>query len=272
MEENTSRGLVPVREETVNFYGDELAAAQMEDGTIMVPLRPIAEALGLTWPSQTQRVRRDPVLSPLQGVIMMKTPGGEQGFLALPLKVLPGWLFGIDSRRVRPELREKILRYQQDCYEVLWQHFKGQIMPEAPQVQASGAQRALQIAEAVYEIARQQVELERRNDTMADYMRGHVRKVNSELAEHDQRLSALELQVGGAGLISDSQALEIAGAVKAVAHALSEKGEKSAYQRVYGELYRRFNVSGYKNLPTARYEEAMAWLKGWHEEITGNTG
>jgi hypothetical protein len=38
--------LVPVSEEMVDFYGDQVPAVQLEDGTIMVPLRPICENLG----------------------------------------------------------------------------------------------------------------------------------------------------------------------------------------------------------------------------------
>src|SRR4051794_38910663 len=80
--------IVPVRAQTVDFYGDQLPAAQTDDETIYVPLRPICEALGLDWPSQTRRVRRDPVLvGALRWVAIMTTHRGEQRFLALPLKL-----------------------------------------------------------------------------------------------------------------------------------------------------------------------------------------
>lgn len=273
MQGDTSQALVPVREEMVTFYDDTIMAALLDDGKILVPLRPICENLGLAWSSQLQRTRRDPALAAALSSVFITNTGsvtGASSMIALPLDMLPGWLFGVSPTRVKAELQEKVNRYRAECFRVLWEHFKGQVMPSPPMmVTATGAEQALAIAEAVVEIARQQVELERRHNTMADYMRGHVRNVNAKISEYGERLTALELQVGGAGLISDGQALEIAGAVKAVAHALNEKGEKSAYQRVYGELYRRFNVSGYKNLPTARYEETIAWLKGWHEEIVG---
>lgn len=50
---------------------------------------------------------------------------------------------------------------------------------------------------------------------------------------------------------------------------LTEKVEKTAYHRVYVELYSRFSVSGYENLPTALYDTALAWLKALHEKIIG---
>jgi hypothetical protein len=58
--------LVPVDERVVDFYGDELTAVLVEQGgrpEIYVPLKPIADYLGLTWGSQYNRIQRDPILS-----------------------------------------------------------------------------------------------------------------------------------------------------------------------------------------------------------------
>src|SRR3954469_18212030 len=115
------------------------------------------------------RLQRDPVLAPtVRSVIIMRTDRGEREMVALPLKLLPGWLFGIQASRVKPELREKILRYQRDCYEVLWNAFKAEILPTvpAPLMELSGAALALEIGEAITTLARQQLDLEGRFTTM----------------------------------------------------------------------------------------------------------
>lgn len=83
--------ITPVREQMVDFYGDQLLAAQDADAIIWVPVRPICEALGLDWPSQYQRIKRDAVLAAKQGVVIITTPGRVQSTVALPLKLLPGW-------------------------------------------------------------------------------------------------------------------------------------------------------------------------------------
>ena len=264
--------LVPVREQAVDFYGDQVLAAQLADGTILVPLRPLCEALGLEWSAQTRRVRRDPALAPAAGVAIMATPSGRQAMLCLPLKLLPGWLFGVTVSKVRPELREKILRYQQDCYEVLWNAFKADILPAPPPSDLAGAELALEIAEAVAALARQHLDLERRYTTMADYMRGHVRQTNLTLADHADRLQGLELRLGGGATISEVEAQELQQAVKQVAMALHQhtgQPVSTAFQLVWGELYKRYRVGAYRNLPTARYAEALAWLHGWYEELEG---
>lgn len=44
------------------------------------------------------------------------------------------------------------------------------------------------------------------------------------------------------------------------------------YGKVYSELYRRYRVTTYKNLPRQRYDEALAWLGQWYEEIERGKG
>jgi hypothetical protein len=49
--------------------------------------------------------------------------GGDQKTLALRLDMLNGWLFGISAARVKPELRETLICYQRECFDVLARHF-----------------------------------------------------------------------------------------------------------------------------------------------------
>lgn len=47
---------------TVNFRGDELYGFRQDDG-VFLALKPVVEAMGLTWEPQRQRIQRDPILS-----------------------------------------------------------------------------------------------------------------------------------------------------------------------------------------------------------------
>ena len=42
----------------------------------------------------------------------------------LPVKFLPGWLFGISASRVEEDLREKLIRCQRESCYVLWEAFQ----------------------------------------------------------------------------------------------------------------------------------------------------
>ena len=177
--------------------------------------------------------------------------------------------FSISSGRVRPELAEKINRYRAECFQVLWDAFKQDIIPSPLPLPAdlSPVAQALALAEAVANLARQQLAyegrlgaVEDRQAVMADYLRGYIPRM-------EERVTALELHLSAGAVISEAQAAELALHVKTVAAALEQKGAVNGYQRVYSDLYRRFRIASYKNLPAARYQEALDWLQGWYDEV-----
>jgi hypothetical protein len=266
-----TQALTPAEVRTVDFYGDQVTGAVVGSGEIYVPIRPICEYLGLDWSGQYQRIRRDEVLSEALrtiriergesvGVTPTKSRRGDPNILCLPLKLLPGFLFGISTERVKDQtLREKLIRYRRECYDALWEVFKPEILGAAelsPTSEPSGAAIAYELATAVQHLARQQLDFEQRLDKSARWARGI-----------EDRVSALEMEVSPQEHISDAQAAELAGAVKNVAAAL---GGHSSYGTVYAELYRRFGISTYKNLPHRRYDEALAWLRKWFEEVSSS--
>lgn len=108
---------------TVPFHGQTLAAV-LVDGVPCVAIRPICAALGVDYSSQVKRIRRDAVLG---STVVMTTTVAEDGkqreTFALPLSKLNGWLFGINTSRVRPELRERLTQYRIECFDVLARHF-----------------------------------------------------------------------------------------------------------------------------------------------------
>jgi hypothetical protein len=87
----------------------------------------------------------------------------------------------------------------------------------------------------------------------------------------ERRLSTLELHLNPHEQITEVQAGELALAVKAVGQVLSGPDrKKNGYQLVYSELYRRYRISSYKNLPQGKFDEVMTWLHQWHTELTGD--
>jgi|GEM_PF-512468 len=276
----TNRALVPLQQHRVRFYGDDITGVLIEregrPAEWYVPLRPITEFLGLDWSGQRVRTNSDAVLGPSLisvEIISTQKPGRGQrnrALLCLPLRYLPGWLFGLNPGKMKPEIAAKITLYRRECFDILWQALAPQILPTSlPATQPlAGAALALEIATAVQHLARQQLDLESRvgpvagrQEVMADYMRGFV-------SDTKHRLTALELQLSGGATISEAQATEIALAVKNIGQALAAQGDKAGYGRVYGELYRRYGIGAYRNLSAARYMEVMAWLHQWYSDVT----
>jgi hypothetical protein len=46
--------------------------------------------------------------------------GKQYEMVTIPFKFVFGWLFMIDSRNVKPEARESVLKYQLHCYNALY--------------------------------------------------------------------------------------------------------------------------------------------------------
>ncbi|SPY32484.1 phage antirepressor N-terminal domain-containing protein [Pasteurella canis] len=45
--------------------------------------------------------------------------GRIREMLCMPLKKLNGWLFSINPEKVRSDLKEKVIQYQEECFEAL---------------------------------------------------------------------------------------------------------------------------------------------------------
>jgi hypothetical protein len=121
--------LVPLQVRQIDFYGDEITAVVLEQNGrqgVSVPLRPICEYLGLSWSSQLQRLREDEVLSEALSSVLLSNTQARQRYsvICIELEFLPGWLFTLNPKRVRPDLQDKIQKYRRDCYRVLWEAFQ----------------------------------------------------------------------------------------------------------------------------------------------------
>jgi hypothetical protein len=113
---------------SINFHGTSIPTFSVE-GIVRVAMKPICDAIGLQWEAQLKRIKRHPVLNTCMSMMDAQLPGDQQRrcFITLPLSKLNGWLFGVDASRVKPQVREKLVEYQSECFDALsdyWQ--KGQ--------------------------------------------------------------------------------------------------------------------------------------------------
>ena len=263
------KALAVVEQKIVQFYGDEIIAIRAQDGAVYVPVRPICDLLGVDWSSQRQRIARDPVLAEvIKPCVVVTTTQGQpdqrREMLALPLDYISGFLFGINAGRAKEEIRERLIRYQKECYKVLAEAFQEGRLTTDPTLDDllrsdSDAVQAYKMLQALVKLARNQILLEAQLQT-------HT----VQLADHDQRLEDIEATLGDTGrLVTPDQASQISQAVKAVALALGKKSGRNEFGAIYGELYRRFGITGYKQLPASKFQQAMDWLTDWHEKLEG---
>ena len=268
------QALTVVEQKEVQFYGDMIIAVRSQDGGVYVPIRPICDLLGVDWSAQRQRVLRDAVLSQeIKGVGVTTTPsntgvgGGRQEMLALPLDYISGFLFGINADRVKPEVRDRLIRYQRECYRVLAEAFtEGRLTvdPTFDDLQNADTPtaQAYRMIRAMMELARQQLIYESRL-TMQE----------GRLDAYESRLEQIESTLGDRGrFITPEQATSISQAVKSIATALGKKSGRNEYGAVYGEFYRKFGIPSYRELPARRFDEAIRFLTDWFTELTGQQG
>lgn len=259
------KALAPIEEKEVEFYGDDITAVRTADGNIYVPIRPICRLLGLNWDGQRRRILRDSVLDgEARGVVVTTTQGSSQEMTCLPLDYISGFLFGINANRVKPELRERVILYQRECYKTLAEAFQEGRLTADPTFSEllegkSPAAQAYKMARAMMELARNQLLLEARLDSH-----------DTRFDQHENRLEEIEATLGDSGRnITPDQASQLSQAVKAVAMVLSKRSGRNEYGGVYGEFYRKFGITSYKLLPATRFEGAMEFLAEWYRALKG---
>lgn len=138
----------------VGFHGDTLDAVR-EGAVVWVSLRRLCENLGLSIQGQHKKLLGKS-WARINEMLIRDSRGREQPATMIDLKILPGWLFSIDPRKVKEQVREKLAVYQQECADVLADHFFGRT-PAPP---------ALSKVEWLHQLAGEMVEQERRLTTV----------------------------------------------------------------------------------------------------------
>lgn len=96
----------------------------IENGEKRIAVKSICEALGISFEPQFTKLKTDPILkSTVTLSVTVGADGREREMVTIPFKYVFGWLFGIDSRNVKEEAREAVLKYQIECYDALYKYF-----------------------------------------------------------------------------------------------------------------------------------------------------
>lgn len=264
----SEQSLQVAEQKVVQFLSDELVAVRARDGNIYVSVNHLTKALGLNRRGAVQRIERQPVLFKGFCYGPVETAGGRQQLGLLRVDLVSLWLAGIETSRVKEEIREKLERYQEEAAKVLWEAFQdgrltapAEIDMDALAEAGNASAQAYVLARAIMRLSYQQVAMEQKLQTYQQHT--------------DNRLDALETAVNQLTApdqhITDAQASQLSQAVKTVAMHLSKQSRRNEYGGVYGELYRRYNITSYKSLPNSQFNHAMAWLNEWRAMLEADT-
>ena len=125
--EKTDMTSLAIADRTINvpFYGNSLFVVE-HNGEAYTPMKPIVEGMGLDWKSQHKKISQ----RFYKGMVEITIPsvGGIQSMICLALRKLAAWLNSISPNKVRPEIRDNVIRYQEECDDVLYEYWtKGEV-------------------------------------------------------------------------------------------------------------------------------------------------
>lgn len=119
----------------VSFHGSNLFVVD-HNGEPYTPMKSVVEGMGMDWSYQSRKLKSD---TNRWGVAVIAIPSLDpyNAVTCIPLRKLFGWLQTLQPNRVREDIRDKVIQYQNECDDVLWKHWTKQntpneIMPVMP--------------------------------------------------------------------------------------------------------------------------------------------
>ncbi|EPV3838590.1 phage antirepressor N-terminal domain-containing protein [Morganella morganii] len=105
-----------------DFHEDKLYLIEHKSEPY-VAMKHIVEGMGLDWKAQYRRLKQRFNICMVE--MTMQIPGDDQRRLVscLALRKLPGWLMTINANKVKPEVRDKVIQYQQECDDALYDYW-----------------------------------------------------------------------------------------------------------------------------------------------------
>lgn len=159
-------------------------------------MKPICENIGVEWGTQYRKLMSN---KDKYGCCHMTIPttSGNQNMLFIPVTKLNGWLFSINPEKVKPELRDTLIKYQEECFIALHDYWNKGIAIN------------------------------------------HNLKINEE------------------------QQFQIKQAINDLV-----KSSGRTYQLIYNDLYKKFRIPRYQDLPAKKFKAAMEFLQAKPKQIT----
>ncbi len=126
--EKTDMTSLAIADRTINvpFHGTNLFLVGINNEPY-VPMKPVVEGMGMVWAAQFVKLKQRIV----KGISEIEIPsaGGKQLMTCLAFRKFAAWLSSIQPNKVRPEIRDKVIQYQEECDDVLYEYWtKGHVI------------------------------------------------------------------------------------------------------------------------------------------------
>lgn len=106
----------------VAFHGDTLYLVE-HNGEPFTAVKPICDAIGIDWKSQHAKLIGLGFRWGCREIPTTGADGKTYSMTCLPMRKLSGWLASISAAKVKPEIRDKLIAYQDECDDALWRYW-----------------------------------------------------------------------------------------------------------------------------------------------------
>ena len=232
---------------------------RLADGRVGAVLRWFCLNLQLDSDAQLRRIRRTEEIADDLVDIRIQTDGGPQVMATLILHAVPFWLAGIDSKRVREELRPEIRRYKREVVDVLYawaqtpRSSSTAVVPSEPVVEPVRPTEDASL-EAWREYHLQMAALIEWRIAIEQWRGGVEARLEGLKAVTDLIPEILE-RLGPQTLTSTHQS-QLQQYVKRL-HEATHK----AYPTIYEDLKLAFSVARYQDISDADWEQVVRWFQ-----------
>lgn len=130
-----------IKQQELEFHGNSITAVLVDENgreRVYIVLKSLVESLGISWQGQLQRIKRDSVLSKVStrvNVLFTRDGGAVKNntrqMIAIPLRYLEGFLFGINDKYVKPEYQQLLHVYRDTMYQKMHDSFNTTELMEA---------------------------------------------------------------------------------------------------------------------------------------------
>jgi hypothetical protein len=122
--------------QTVTFAGTDLFIVN-QAGKPFVPMRTIVEGMGMDWKSQHEKLKNRFSTCVVEITTQLPNDTQTRSVTCLPLAKIAGWLYSVSPNKVAPEIRDKVIQYQNECDTALFDYWtKGVAINPAIQTNA----------------------------------------------------------------------------------------------------------------------------------------